>query len=117
MSPPSRCPRCGSQIRNRHNVPVFGWLVLRGRCFDCGLPISPRYPIVEAATAIAFGVVTAALLATGLGALVLPALLVVAAGITAAMVLADGHRVPRVVLAAGAFGVVAGAVVAVVTIG
>jgi leader peptidase (prepilin peptidase)/N-methyltransferase len=90
--------------------------VLRGTCYDCGLPISPRYPIVEAATAVVFGVVTAALLAAGVGELVLPALLVTAAVITATMVLVDGHRVPRAVLAAGALGVVAGAVVAVVTI-
>ena len=54
VSPPSRCPRCGNQIRNRHNVPVLGWLVLRGKCYDCGLPISPRYPVVELVTGLAF---------------------------------------------------------------
>src|SRR5438132_11040791 len=51
VSPPSRCPGCGNQIRNRHNVPVLGWLLLRGRCADCTAPISPRYPLVEAPTA------------------------------------------------------------------
>lgn len=45
----SRCPACGSQIRARDNVPVLGWLLLRGRCRDCGTAISPRYPLVEAA--------------------------------------------------------------------
>ncbi|HEY8302485.1 MAG TPA: prepilin peptidase [Jatrophihabitans sp.] len=113
VSPPSRCPRCGNQIRNRHNVPVLGWLVLRGKCFDCGLPISARYPLVEAATGIAFAVVTAALLAAGAGALVVPALLVAAAALTAAMVRLDGHRVPRPVLVAGGLGVLAGVVAAV----
>ncbi|GAA1976633.1 A24 family peptidase [Nocardioides panacihumi] len=54
VSPPSACPRCGTPIRNRHNVPVLGWLVLRGRCYDCGLPISVRYPLVEAATGLVF---------------------------------------------------------------
>ena len=54
VSPPSACPRCGTPIRNRHNVPVLGWLVLRGRCYDCRLPISPRYPVVEAATGLLF---------------------------------------------------------------
>lgn len=46
--PPSRCPRCEHPIRARDNVPVFGWLLLRGRCRDCGNPISLRYPAVEA---------------------------------------------------------------------
>lgn len=44
----SHCPYCRHAIRARHNVPVFGWLMLRGRCYDCRLPISPRYPLVEA---------------------------------------------------------------------
>jgi prepilin signal peptidase PulO-like enzyme (type II secretory pathway) len=44
----SRCPRCGAAIRARDNVPVIGWLWLRGRCRDCGEPIAARYPLVEA---------------------------------------------------------------------
>ena len=43
----SHCPRCGTDILLRDNVPVFGWMLLRGRCRACGLPISPRYPLVE----------------------------------------------------------------------
>ena len=54
VSPPSACPSCGNPIRNRHNVPVLGWLVLRGRCHDCGAPISARYPLVEAGTGVLF---------------------------------------------------------------
>jgi leader peptidase (prepilin peptidase)/N-methyltransferase len=46
--PPSRCPSCGKPVRWRHNVPVLGWLALRGRCFDCRAPISAAYPLVEA---------------------------------------------------------------------
>lgn len=57
VSPPSACPDCGTAIRARHNVPVVGWLVLRGRCYDCGLPISARYPVVEAATGLLFALV------------------------------------------------------------
>jgi leader peptidase (prepilin peptidase) / N-methyltransferase len=57
VSPPSACPDCGTQIRMRHNVPVLGWLVLRGRCYDCRLPISARYPVVEAATGALFALV------------------------------------------------------------
>lgn len=47
MWPPSRCPRCSSAIAARDNVPILGWIFLRGRCRTCGLPISPRYPLVE----------------------------------------------------------------------
>ena len=54
VSPGSHCPSCGAAVRARDNVPVLSWLLLRGRCRDCGAPISPRYPIVEAITAAAF---------------------------------------------------------------
>jgi prepilin signal peptidase PulO-like enzyme (type II secretory pathway) len=46
--PESRCPKCDRPIRWYHNVPVLGWLLVRGRCADCGARISVRYPIVEA---------------------------------------------------------------------
>jgi leader peptidase (prepilin peptidase) / N-methyltransferase len=51
VHPGSRCPGCGTAIKVYDNVPVFGWLLLRGRCRSCRLPISPRYPIIEALTA------------------------------------------------------------------
>lgn len=54
VSPPSACPNCDTPIRPRDNIPVFGWLILRGRCRDCDHPISARYPIVEATTAVLF---------------------------------------------------------------
>lgn len=58
VSPGSRCPSCGTAIRPYDNIPVFGWLLLRGRCRSCGASISPRYPMVEALTAaLAVGVV------------------------------------------------------------
>lgn len=50
----SRCPYCRSSIRFYDNIPVFAWIVLRGRCRDCRLPISPRYPLVEFATGMVF---------------------------------------------------------------
>jgi leader peptidase (prepilin peptidase)/N-methyltransferase len=59
VRPGSHCPRCGSEVRNRHNVPVLGWLLLRGRCADCAAPISARYPLVEAGTAALFVAVAA----------------------------------------------------------
>jgi leader peptidase (prepilin peptidase)/N-methyltransferase len=47
VSPPSRCPVCGAGIRWYFNLPVLGWLLLRGRCYDCQSPIAARYPTVE----------------------------------------------------------------------
>jgi leader peptidase (prepilin peptidase) / N-methyltransferase len=51
VAPGSHCPRCGRPVRWYDNVPIASWFVLRGRCRDCGEPISARYPLVEAATA------------------------------------------------------------------
>jgi leader peptidase (prepilin peptidase) / N-methyltransferase len=59
VRPGSHCPHCGSAVRNRHNVPVLGWLLLRGRCADCRAPISVRYPLVEGLTAALFAAVAA----------------------------------------------------------
>lgn len=52
--PPSRCPKCMTPLRKRENVPIVGWLMLRGRCAHCGTDISMRYPIVELITALLF---------------------------------------------------------------
>ncbi len=52
LVPRSRCPHCGHQIAALENVPVISWLLLRGRCKSCQQPISPRYPLVEVATAL-----------------------------------------------------------------
>ena len=52
LHPPSACPKCGTPIKPYDNVPVLGWLWLRGRCRACGEPISARYPIVEAVTGL-----------------------------------------------------------------
>jgi leader peptidase (prepilin peptidase)/N-methyltransferase len=58
VRPGSRCPGCGTAIKVYDNVPVLGWLLLRGRCRSCRTAISPRYPIIEALTgALAVGVV------------------------------------------------------------
>ena len=59
VRPGSHCPHCGNAVRSRHNVPVLGWLLLRGRCADCRRPISARYPLVEAGTAVLFVAVAA----------------------------------------------------------
>lgn len=51
-TPGSRCPSCETPIKAYDNVPILGWLWLRGRCRSCAAPISARYPLVEAATAL-----------------------------------------------------------------
>jgi leader peptidase (prepilin peptidase) / N-methyltransferase len=53
--PPSHCPRCKNPIPWFDNVPVFGWIMLRGKCRHCRLPIAIRYPLVEAIAAAMFG--------------------------------------------------------------
>ena len=50
----SHCPSCGVQIQWFDNVPIFGWLFLRGKARCCGTTISPRYPLVELLTAALF---------------------------------------------------------------
>ena len=52
--PGSRCPKCWNEIAARDNVPILGWLALRGECRSCGAPISARYPLVEALVGILF---------------------------------------------------------------
>lgn len=59
VRPGSHCPSCGDAVRPRHNVPVLGWLALRGKCATCKEPISARYPLVEAGTALLFVAITA----------------------------------------------------------
>jgi leader peptidase (prepilin peptidase)/N-methyltransferase len=51
VSPGSHCPSCGVDVKPYDNIPVLGWLLLRGRCRACHTKISARYPLVEALTA------------------------------------------------------------------
>ena len=98
VSPPSACPVCAHQIRPRDNVPVLSWLLLRGRCRDCGTSISARYPLVEAGTAALFAL---AGWRFGLDS-ALPAYLFLAALTVALSAIdLDTHRLPdRIVLPA-----------------
>ena len=54
LYPPSRCPHCLHRLGVKENVPILGWLRLRGRCRWCHAPISSRYPLVEAASGLLF---------------------------------------------------------------
>lgn len=91
VRPPSACPGCGHEIRPRDNVPVLSWLLLRGRCRDCGHPISARYPLVEATSGLLFAV-----MALRFGAEAeLPAFLYLAAvGLALAVIDLDTLRLP-----------------------
>ena len=96
----SRCPGCEAPVRWWQNVPVVGWVALRGRCAECGDRIAARYPLVEGATGIAFVLVTW-LWSTATGALqpwtwaVLAAYLYFAAiAIALTLIDLDTHRLP-----------------------
>lgn len=101
VSPPSACPHCGHSIRNRDNIPVLGWILLRGKCRDCGAPISMRYPLVEAATGLAFFGTTLLLDLSWS----LPAhLWFVALGIVFVLTDFDHHRLPNAIMLPGTVG-------------
>lgn len=95
VTPPSACPGCGAHIRPRDNVPVLSWLLLRGRCRDCGEPISRRYPLVELGTGLLFAA-TAWWCGAGW---VLPAVLyLAAAGLALSLIDLDTHRLPDAIV-------------------
>jgi leader peptidase (prepilin peptidase)/N-methyltransferase len=95
LRPGSRCTRCDAPVKARHNVPVLGWLALRGRCAHCAERISIRYPLVELATAVLFVAVTARLGAT----LALPAYLYLAAvAVALTMIDFDVRRLPNAIV-------------------
>jgi leader peptidase (prepilin peptidase)/N-methyltransferase len=107
VAPPSACPNCGHAIRSRDNIPVISWLLLRRRCRDCAAPISGRYPLVEAATAAFFVLVTLTFLLHGLPvsddvavwATALPAYLFLAAvSVALAAIDIDVHKLPNMIV-------------------
>lgn len=79
VTPRSRCPRCRRPLSPLENVPIISYIALRGRCRGCGQSISPRYPIVEAATGLLSLAValTLGFTAQGMAALLLTWLLIV----------------------------------------
>ncbi len=91
VRPGSACPACQHPVRERDNVPVLSWLLLRGRCRDCAAPISVRYPAVEAGTAGLFVLVALRLA----DAPTLAACLVVAgAGVALSLIDLEHGRLP-----------------------
>ena len=99
VKPASRCPGCGAQVKPYDNIPILSWLLLRGRCRGCGEPISPRYPLVEALTAVlCVGVVIAQHTASGI-ALGIGLILIV---IPAAMIDLEHRIIPNSITGLGA---------------
>jgi leader peptidase (prepilin peptidase)/N-methyltransferase len=98
VAPGSHCPNCDEAVRTRHNIPVFGWLLLRGRCADCREPISIRYPLVELVTALLFVAITVQLAHLGLLE-ALPAYLFFAAvGVALTAIDLDVLRLPNAIV-------------------
>jgi len=95
VRPPSACPQCGHTIRGRDNIPVLSWLLLRGKCRDCGAPISIKYPIVEAVTAVLFVLV---LLKFGLGIEFLAYAYLAAIAVVLTVIDLEAHRLPDVIV-------------------
>lgn len=99
VRPGSACPSCAHEIAWYDNIPIVSWLVLRGRCRSCGAAISPRYPLVEAATAIAFALVVWGAYLELYPFALLPALLYwTAIGIALTLIDLDHHRLPNVIV-------------------
>ena len=105
VRPRSRCPECGATIASYDNVPVLSWLLLRRRCRRCGAPISPRYPLIELLTALAFAAVV---LVRGFDADLVLELPFVAALIALAGIDYDHKLLPnRIVYPLAAYGLIA----------
>jgi leader peptidase (prepilin peptidase) / N-methyltransferase len=107
VRPASRCPHCGHPVRPYDNVPVLSWLILRGRCRDCGEPISARYPLVELLTAALFAAVV---IDTGANEHVWLGLALVCVLVSVAFIDLDHRIIPNAILLPG--GVAAIAIVA-----
>jgi leader peptidase (prepilin peptidase)/N-methyltransferase len=99
IAPASHCPRCGVAVKPYDNVPVLSWLLLRGRCRNCGEPISPRYPLVEAATA---GLCVGAVLAGSSAVTVALGILTVLLVVPAALIDLEHRIIPNRITAPGA---------------
>jgi leader peptidase (prepilin peptidase)/N-methyltransferase len=97
--PRSRCPGCETPIRPWDNVPVLSWLALRGRCRDCAVRISARYPLVEAATAALCALVV---VAKGADADALPGLALVLLLVPITLIDLEVRLIPNKLTATGA---------------
>jgi len=105
--PRSHCPYCENTIRFYDNIPIFSYISLKGRCRACGLPISLRYPIVEALTASLF-----VLLAVSFKGFVLAAYIIFVCGVIVASFVDLEHEIiPDEV---SLYGIIAGILLSVI---
>lgn len=102
----SRCPACGGNVAARDNVPVVSWLLLRGRCRNCGEPISPRYPLTEIGLGALFAITYLVLGDDDAGDLVLGLVLCVVL-VTITLTDLELRLIPNLVVLAGAVAAIA----------
>jgi len=93
--PASHCPHCGEPIRPADNIPLISYVLLRGRCRNCKEPISVRYPAVEATTGLLFGTAAYVL---GPSLALLPALVLISALISLAVIDLEHRLLPNVIV-------------------
>ena len=106
VRPRSRCPACQVEVSARDNLPILSWLLLRGRCRNCGDQISARYPLVELLTAVVFAALA---LARGVDRDLILELPFAALLIAVAAIDLEHRRVPNVLTGPGAVWAVAAA--------
>ena len=104
VAPRSSCPQCATPIRARDNVPVLSWALLRGRCRDCKAAISPRYPVIEALTAL---LCVAVVVVLGPGTQAWLALALVLLLVPVTFIDLDYRIIPNVLMAIGAVSALA----------
>jgi leader peptidase (prepilin peptidase)/N-methyltransferase len=98
--PPSHCPQCGVRLKIYDNIPVLSYLLLKGRCRECGGKISPRYPIVEFLTGSIFLLL---FLKEGLSLKYFSQILFVSILITLSFIDLDHYRLPDLLTIPGMF--------------
>src|SRR4051812_36507623 len=104
LHPGSRCPQCETPVKPYDNVPVLGWLLLRGRCRACGAPIAWRYPLVEAVTGL---LCAAVVLRFGADSDVWLPLVFVLLLVPVTLIDLDFHVIPNVLMLIGSVAAVA----------
>jgi len=99
IAPASHCPTCGTPVKSYDNIPVLSFLLLRGHCRSCHATISPRYPLVEAATGL---LCAGAVLAHGSAASIALSVALILIVVPAALIDVEHQIIPNSITALGA---------------